>query len=89
MLHSDVTCLLNNQWQWLKIMSAPNHVPTLRLKSPAELLRKDRLPSFKTRDLTLGGLSGLQIKAEPKDSAAAANKKVFRPNLNVARTKNA
>lgn len=78
-------------------MSAPkNHVPTLRLKSPAELMRKDRLPSFKTaRDLTLGGLAGFNIKTEPKESAAAAaaalaaaNKKVFKPNLNVTRTKN-
>lgn len=71
-------------------MTAPqNHLQTLRLKSPAELLRKDRLPSFKTRDLTLGGKAGINIKAEPKDAAAAnANKKVFKPNLNVARTKN-
>lgn len=79
-------------------MSAPhNHVPTLRLKSPAELLRKDRLPSFRTRDLTLGGLAGVNIKTEPRDSAATvaaaaaaanANKKVFKPNLNVTRSKN-
>lgn len=67
-------------------MSAQQNPLGLRLKAPEDLLRRDRLPTFKTRDLTLGG-SNLSKAQGVTGTKNDANKKIFKPNLNVARTK--
>lgn len=61
---------------------------TIKVKNEIDLLRKDRLPSFKSRDLTLGGLAaGLNLKTT--NNAANSSKRDFKPNLNVQRNRNA
>lgn len=64
---------------------------TIKVKSEMDLLRKDRLPSFKSRDLTLGGLGNLNIRTNSilnANSKSTVAKKEFKPNLNVTRNKN-
>lgn len=58
---------------------------TIKVKNEMDLLRKDRLPSFKSRDLTLGGLASVNMKT----TNTASTKREFKPNLNVQRNKNA
>lgn len=56
----------------------------------SEPVRSQRLSGFKLpRDLSLGGAAP-KVPKEPRGgsaAAAAANKKVFTPNLNVTRNK--
>ncbi|XP_063700664.1 DNA-directed RNA polymerase III subunit RPC4 [Culicoides brevitarsis] len=58
---------------------------TIKVKNEMDLLRKDRLPSLKSRDLTLGGLASVNMKT----TNTASTKREFKPNLNVQRNKNA
>lgn len=68
----------------------------VRIKSEPNLDCKpfatERLSSFRSpRDLTLGGLPTPRSLARPNlggAGAAAANKKVYTPNLNAVRNKN-
>lgn len=65
-------------------MAAPPVPVRIKQEPGTGAAKSERLPSYREqRDLTLGGL------APGRSSRSTANKKVFVPNLNVARNKNA
>lgn len=85
---SACTKIILQQGRFFKEMSSSGGGAasgTIKVKNEMDLLRKDRLPSFKSRDLTLGGLASVNMKT----SNTASTKREFKPNLNVQRNKNA
>lgn len=85
MSSSGKTATRVKQEPGLKSIPASVAAAAVKIKQePGTVQKTDRLTSFRVpRDLTLGGIPTV------RSSRGAANKKVYTPNLNAIRNKNA